>query len=478
MKRARKVKIIATLGPSSFSRLMIEKLFRAGADVFRLNMSHTDRDMLGDLVKSIREVEKTVRRPIGILVDLQGPKLRVGRFAKGQEDLRVGQSFTLDNRDVLGDAQRVFFPHEDVFSAVKPGDRLLIDDGRVELRAQVCDDHFVQCRVVAGTRISDRKGVSFPDTILPFDSMTSKDKEDLQALLQQPVDWVALSFIQRPEDIMAVRQLTKSKVSLMAKIEKPQALEHIEKIIEISDGIMIARGDLGVEMPLEKVPALQMELIKACRLAGKPVVVATQMLESMITSPVPTRAEVSDVATAVYAGTDAVMLSAESASGRYPEEAVLMMDRIARQIEQDHTYAAQVGAQHPAPESTGTDAISLAARQIAETLALSAIVAYTASGTTGVRASRERPNRPIIALSPIVETARRLALVWGLHCVVTQDARNLEDMVDRAAAIAFQEGFCQGGDRFLVTAGVPLGTPGATNLLRIASVSQDGTKGI
>ncbi|WP_019221130.1 pyruvate kinase [Bartonella senegalensis] len=478
MKRARKVKIIATLGPSSFSTSMIEKLFMAGADVFRLNMSHTDCDTMIDLVKRIRKVEKTVRRPIGILVDLQGPKLRVGSFAKGQEDLRIGQSFTLDDRDILGDAQRVFFPHGEVLAAVKPGDRLLIDDGKLELRALVCDGHAVECRVVAGNRISDRKGVSLPDTVLPLGPMTLKDKADLQAVLEQPVDWVALSFIQRPEDIIAVRALTKSKVSLMAKIEKPQALEHIKEIIDVADGIMIARGDLGVEMPLEKVPAIQMELIKACRLAGKPVVVATQMLESMITSSVPTRAEVSDVATAVYAGTDAVMLSAESASGLYPEEAVLMMDRIAQQIEQDHTYAAQVGAQHPAPESTGTDAISLAARQIAETLQLTAIVAYTASGTTGVRTSRERPNRPILALSPLVKTARRLALVWGLHCVVTEDARDLEDMVDRAAAIAFQEGFCSSGDRFLVTAGVPLGTPGATNLLRIAAVSQDGTKGV
>ncbi|WP_208440173.1 pyruvate kinase [Bartonella raoultii] len=456
MKRARKVKIIATLGPASFSLAMIEKLFRAGADVFRLNMSHTDRETMADLVARIREVEKIVRRPIGILVDLQGPKLRIGSFAKGQEELRVGQSFTLDSHDEMGDAQRVYFPHKDVFAAVKPGDRLLIDDGKLELRAQLCHEHFVECRVVAGNRIADRKGVSFPDTILPFGSITQKDKADLQAVLQQPVDWVALSFIQRPEDIIEVRRLIKGKVALMAKIEKPQALEHIEKIIDVCDAIMIARGDLGVEMPLEKIPALQIELIKACRLAGKPVVVATQMLESMISSPVPTRAEVSDVATAVYAGSDAVMLSAESASGLYPEEAVLMMDRIARQIEQDHTYAAQVGAQHPAPESTGTDAISLAARQIAETLALAAIVAYTASGTTGVRASRERPNRPIIALSPIVETARRLALVWGLHCVVSEDARDLEDMVDRAAAIAFQEGFCASGDRFLVTAGVPL----------------------
>ncbi|WP_336287473.1 MULTISPECIES: pyruvate kinase [unclassified Bartonella] len=478
MKCARKVKIIATLGPASSSTAMIEKLFKAGADVFRLNMSHIDRETMVDLVVRIRDVEKTVCRPIGILVDLQGPKLRIGCFANGQEDLVIGQKFTLDDRDVLGDAQRVFFPHRDVLAAVKPGDRLLINDGKLELCARVCDGHSIECHVVAGTYISDRKGVSLPDTVLSFSSLTSKDKEDLQAVLEQPVDWVALSFIQCPEDILAVRQLTKDKVSLMAKIEKPQALERIEEIIDVSDGIMIARGDLGVEMPLERVPALQMELIKACRLAGKPVVVATQMLESMITSSVPTRAEVSDVATAVYAGADAVMLSAESASGHYPEEAVLMMDRIARKIEQDRTYAAMVGAQHPVPESTGTDAISLAARQIAETLQLAVIIAYTASGTTGVRTSRERPNQPIIALSPIVETARRLALVWGLHCVVTEDARSLEDMVDRAAAIAFQEGFCCGGEQFIVTAGVPFGTPGATNLLRIASVSQDGTKAV
>ncbi|MCZ2203646.1 pyruvate kinase [Bartonella sp. A05] len=478
MKRTRKVKIIATLGPSSFSLSMIEKLFRAGADVFRINMSHTDHATMRDLVERIRAVEKVVNRPIGILADLQGPKLRIGCFAKGQADLIVGQRFTLDDCDVLGDSQRVFLPHKEILAVVKPGDRLLINDGKLELRAEVCDSHSLQCRVVAGTHISDRKGVSFPDTVLPFGPMTLKDDADLAALLEQQVDWIALSFIQRPEDIVAVRKRTRGKVSLMAKIEKPQALEHIKEIIDVSDGVMIARGDLGVEIPLERVPTLQIELIKACRLAGKPVVVATQMLESMVASFVPTRAEVSDVATAVYAGTDALMLSAESASGLYPEEAVLVMDRIARQIEKDCNYAAMADAQRPMPEPTGTDAISLAVRQIAETLQLAAIVAYTASGTTGVRISRERPSRPIIALSPIVATARRLALVWGLHCVVTEDARDLDDMVNHAAAIAFRECFCRGDDRFIVTAGIPLGTPGATNLLRIASVSKDGTKGV
>ncbi|ENN90034.1 pyruvate kinase [Bartonella bovis] len=478
MKRARKIKIIATLGPSSFSVSMIEKLFKAGADVFRINMSHTDHATMRDVVERIRAVEKAVCRPIGILADLQGPKLRIGRFANGKEDLIVGQSFTLDNKDVLGDARRVFLPHEEVLAAVRPGDHLLLDDGKLKLLAEACDGASIECRVIAGTHISDRKGINLPDTVLPCGTMTPKDHADLMAVLEQSVDWVALSFIQHSEDILSVRKLTQGKVSLMAKIEKPQALEHIEDIIDVSDSLMIARGDLGVEVPLEQVPSLQMKIIKACRLAGKPVVVATQMLESMITAPVPTRAEVSDVATAVYAGVDAVMLSAESASGLYPEEAVSMMDRIAKQVECDHTYATMVNAQRPKPEATGPDAISFAARQIAETLQLEAIVAYTASGATGVRTSRERPNRPIIALSPIVQTARRLALVWGLHCVVSEDAHDLDDMVYRAAAIAFQEGFCKVGDRFIVIAGVPFGTPGATNLLRIASCGSNSSKSV
>ncbi|AQX31383.1 pyruvate kinase [Bartonella schoenbuchensis] len=478
MKRARNIKIIATLGPSSFSVSMIEKLFKAGADVFRINMSHTDHATMRDVVERIRAVEKAVCRPIGILADLQGPKLRIGRFENGKENLVIGQRFTLDNKDVLGDARRVFLPHREVLAAVKPGDRLLLDDGKLELLAEACDGASIECRVIAGTHISDRKGINLPDTVLPCGTMTSKDHADLMAVLEQSVDWVALSFIQHPEDILSVQKLTQGKVSLMAKIEKPQALEHIEDIIDVSDSLMIARGDLGVEVPLEQVPSLQMKIIKACRLAGKPVVVATQMLESMITAPVPTRAEVSDVATAVYAGVDAVMLSAESASGLYPEEAVGMMDRIAKQVESDHTYATMVNAQRPKPEATGPDAISFAARQIAETLQLEAIVAYTASGATGVRTSRERPNRPIIALSPIVKTARRLALVWGLHCVVSEDAHDLDDMVHRAAAIAFQEGFCQAGDRFIVIAGVPFGTPGATNLLRIASCCLNNSKSV
>ncbi|AQT48352.1 MULTISPECIES: pyruvate kinase [Bartonella] len=476
MKRNRKVKIVATLGPASSDENMIEKLFLAGVDVFRINMSHADHDTMRSLVKIIRNIEKKQGRPIGILADLQGPKLRVGEFAKGKVDLVVGQTFTLDNKDIPGDNTRVYLPHKEIFDAVKPGERLLIDDGKLQLLAQKCTHESIECKVVAGNHISDRKGVSLPDTLLGVGAMTEKDHKDLLAVLEQPIDWIALSFIQRPEDIAEARKISKGKVAILSKIEKPQAVRRINEIVDLSDAVMVARGDLGVEMPLEAVPGIQMDIIKLCRRAGKPVVVATQMLESMITAPVPTRAEVSDVATAVYEGADAIMLSAESAAGAYPEEAVRTMDKIACKIERDSNYEPMIDAQHPAPEPTGADAISLAARQIAETLNLSAIVAYTASGATGIRASRERPIPSIIALSPITETARRLALVWGLHCVVTEDAHNLDDMVERAAAIALREGYSVPGDRIIVTAGVPLGTPGATNMLRIAYVAKEDGK--
>ncbi|UXM95564.1 pyruvate kinase [Bartonella sp. HY329] len=473
MRRNRNVKILATLGPASFDETVIERLFVAGADVFRINMSHADHDTMRALVQRIRNVEKKQGRPIGILCDLQGPKLRVGAFADRAVELKQGQTFTLDRNEAPGDTNRVYLPHPEIFAAVKPGDRLLIDDGRLELVIIQCDLDKIECRVVAGTKISDRKGVSLPDTLLAVGAMTEKDHRDLAAIVEEDVDWIALSFIQRPDDIAEARKIVKGRMSILSKIEKPQALLRIEEIIDQSDAIMVARGDLGVEMPLESVPGTQMRLIQACRNAGKPVVVATQMLESMISAPVPTRAEVSDVATAVYEGADAIMLSAESASGQYPIEAVQTMDRIAQKIERDIFYNGMINAQHPKPMATSADAIALATRQIAETLNLAAIVAYTTTGTTGIRTSRERPRTPIILLSPKVETARRLAIGWGLHCVVTEDAKDLDEVVDRAAKIACKEGFCKTGERIIITAGVPFGTPGSTNMLRIAFVNED-----
>ena len=472
MRRSRRVKILATLGPASQDEAMIRKLFEAGADVFRINMSHADHELMRTLVGRIRRVEEAVGRPIGILADLQGPKLRVGKFANGKQELVVGQTFTLDDDPALGNAERVHLPHPEILASVQPGDRLLIDDGKLQLKAVKTDGKAIECTVVAGTTISDKKGVSLPDTDLPVGALTDKDRADLDAVLDAGVDWVALSFIQRPDDLAEARKIARGRALLLSKIEKPQAVQRLKEIIELSDALMVARGDLGVEMPIEAVPGIQKQITRAARRAGKPVVVATQMLESMITAPVPTRAEVSDVATAVFEGADAIMLSAESAAGKYPVEAVSMMNSIAQRVEQDPTYPGIINAQRSEPEATGPDAISLAAREIAETLKLSAIVTYTASGTTGLRAARERPQVPIIALSPILNTARRLSLLWGTHCVVTPDAYDLDDMVDRACRISRDEGFSTTGDRIIITAGVPLRTPGATNMIRIAYVDE------
>ena len=474
LRRTRRTKILATLGPASGDKEMIGRLFRAGADVFRINMSHSSHDLMRQLVRTIREVETEEGRPIGILVDLQGPKLRIGMFADKEITLEPGQSFVLDNDPKPGDTTRVELPHPEILSALEAGHRLLLDDGKVQLRVERATATRAVTTVVAGTKLSNRKGVSVPDTTIGFSALTPKDRSDLEAALDTGVDWIALSFIQRPDDLAEVRKIARGRAAVLAKIEKPQAVERLAAIVENSDALMVARGDLGVEMPLERVPGIQKQITRAARRAGKPVVVATQMLESMITAPTPTRAEVSDVATAVFEGCDAIMLSAESASGDYPEEAVATMDRIATQVERDPNYNNIMRAQRTEPEATGSDAISAAARQIAETLNLAAICCYTSSGTTAMRAARERPNTPIIALSPVINTARRLAIVWGLHCLFGDEPDNLDAMVNHACFIAHQEGVARPGDRIIITAGVPLGTPGATNMLRIAYVADDG----
>jgi pyruvate kinase len=473
MRRLRRTKIVATLGPASSDAAAIERLFKAGADVFRINMSHTTHERMRELVATIRVIEKDQGRPIGILVDLQGPKLRLGSFAGGSAMLVKGQTFKLDADPAPGDATRVSFPHPEIFSVVEPGHSLLLDDGKVRLTAREATKTSVVTQVEVGGKLSDRKGVSFPDATLPFSALTPKDRSDLDAALDAGIDWIALSFVQRPDDIAEAKKITRGRAAVMAKIEKPQALTRLDEIMDLADALMVARGDLGVEMPLEKVPGLQKQITRTARLAGKPVVIATQMLESMIVSPVPTRAEVSDVATAIYDGADAVMLSAESAAGQYPAEAVATMNRIAEEVESDRLYRPTIQAQHAAPEATGADAIADAARQIADTLDLSAVVCWTSSGSTGLRVSRERPKPPIVAISPNLSTARRLSLVWGVHCVVAQDARDQDDMVGRACRIAFREGFAKAGQRVIIVAGVPLGTPGATNMLRIAYVGAE-----
>ncbi|SFL80771.1 pyruvate kinase [Bradyrhizobium sp. NFR13] len=470
MRRQRRIKILATLGPASSDSAMIRKLFEAGADVFRINMSHTPHDKMRELVKTIRNVESSYGRPIGILVDLQGPKLRVGAFAEGGVQLKNGESFVLDSDPAPGDATRVHLPHPEILAALRPGHALLIDDGKLRLIAEETSSERALTRVVVGGRISDRKGVSLPDTDLPVSAMTPKDRADLEAALETSIDWVALSFVQRAEDVHEAKRLVRGRASIMSKIEKPQAIDRLESILEASDALMVARGDLGVELPLERVPSLQKRMTRMARRAGKPVVVATQMLESMIQSPVPTRAEVSDVATAIYEGADAVMLSAESAAGKFPVEAVSTMNRIGEEVERDPTYRSVLMAQRPEPEPTAGDAIADAARQIAETLDLSAIICWTSSGSTAVRVARERPKPPVVAITPNLAAGRKLSVVWGVHCVVAEDAKDLDDMVDRAARIAFRDGFAKAGQRIIIVAGVPLGTPGATNMVRIAYV--------
>ncbi len=478
MRRRRKIKILATLGPSSNTPETIEQLFRAGADLFRINMSHTSHEAMRELVAAIRDIETKYDRPLGIVADLQGPKLRIGTFEGGSVELTKGQTFVLDSDERPGNRERVQLPHPEIFAAIEPGHAILLNDGRVRLKVIEVGARRAVTEVVQGKELSDRKGVSLPDTLIRSGALTEKDRRDLDAALAAEVDWVALSFIQRPDDIADARKTVKNQAGIMAKIEKPQALQQLEAIMELSDGVMVARGDLGVEMPLEAVPGVQKRITRLGRRMGKPVVVATQMLESMISAPVPTRAEVSDVATAVFEGADAVMLSAKSAAGEYPVEAVATMNQIAEAVEKDKLFPSIIQAQRPEPESTGADTITLAARQIAETLGLAAIVCYTSSGSTGMRASRERPNAPIIALSPVRRTARRLSVVWGLHCVVTEDAREVDEMVHRACSIAFQEGFAHPDQRIIITAGVPFGTPGATNLLRIAFIGPDGMTGI
>ena len=473
MRRERNAKIIATLGPASDTQEMIEKLFLAGVNVFRINMSHSSHDVMRKLHGLVRNVEKKHGRPIGVLADLQGPKLRIGTFADGEINLEAGQEFSFDMDETPGDLTRVCLPHPEIFQAVENGHDLLINDGRIRVTVIDHTKDKITTKVVYGGAISARKGVNLPDTLVPLPALTEKDRADLEAACQDDVDWIALSFVQRPADVAETRKLVRGRAGIMAKIEKPSALTYLDDIIPFCEALMVARGDLGVELPVETVPGWQKRITRKARKAGKPVVVATQMLESMIEEPVPTRAEVSDVAAAFFEGADAVMLSAESAAGKWPVKAVETMAKIAISVENDPLYRGILAAQRPTPKQTSADAITASARTVAETLKVAAIVCYTGSGSTGLRASRERPDVPIIALTPSIKTWRRLALGWGLYCVLTADAKDQEDMVSRACRIAVDEKFAQSGDSIIITAGVPLNTPGKTNLLRIAEIKDE-----
>ena len=470
MRRERKAKIIATLGPASSDPAMIEKLFDAGADVFRLNFSHGTKDDHKRRLDAIRALEGKKGRPIGVLQDLQGPKIRIGTLKAGPVMLATGSEleFRLDREP--GDATSVALPHPEVFENMMPGHRIMIDDGKLQLECIGAETERIRARIVVGGMLSDRKGVNLPQTELNISPLTPKDREDLEFGLAMGVDWVALSFVQRPSDVIEAQGLIKGRAGVMAKIEKPAALGRMDDIIALVDAVMVARGDLGVEIPPEDVPGRQKELVRLCRHAGKPVVVATQMLESMIKSPSPTRAEASDVATAIYDSADAVMLSAESASGDWPIEAVSMMSRIIEHTEQHKLYRSIIEALQPSPEHTTPHAVAAAAADIADAIGASAIVAYTASGTTALRAARKRPKVPILSLSPTALTARQLALLWGSHSVVSGEITSYDEMVEHAKELAVSEGFAKVGDRIVIVAGIPFGRQGSTNNVRVARI--------
>ncbi|MBL8660462.1 MAG: pyruvate kinase [Rhodospirillales bacterium] len=470
MRRNRRTKIVATLGPSSCTEGVIHRLVERGADVFRLNFSHGTHESHADLLRLIRAAEVHHRVPLGVFADLQGPKLRLGTFADGPVRVEAGAKFRLDLDETPGDGRRAPLPHPEIFAVCKQGTTLLLDDGKVRLQVVDSAADHADTKVLTGGVLSDHKGVNLPDVVLQVSPLTAKDRADLEFALGLGITTVALSFVQRPADLDEAHELIGDRATIIAKIEKPSAIEHLYSIVERADTVMVARGDLGVEMPPEDVPALQKRIIRACRYAGKPVIVATQMLESMMVAPAPTRAEASDVASAVYEGVDAVMLSGESAAGRYPVEAVSMMDRIIRRTERDYPYQRIVDADRAVPETTSADAITAAARQVAETISAQAIVTFTASGSTTLRASRERPPVPILALTPYERIARNLALTWGVYPIAVDRFEAFDQMVARALKVALEEGFAREGDRLVVTAGLPLESPGTTNALHIVTI--------
>ncbi|NTB99344.1 pyruvate kinase [Agrobacterium tumefaciens] len=467
MHRKRQAKIVATVGPASASPEMLKALFLTGVDTFRLNFSHGSHEDHARVFHAIRTIEREIAMPIGILQDLQGPKIRLGRIAGGLASVSAGDVVRFVLRSESGETSAIPLPHPEIFAAVKPGDDLLIDDGRIRVRLLRVGADELEAEVIFGGTISDRKGVNIPGTVLDISPLTTKDRNDLAFGLDLGVDWVALSFVQKPGDLIEARGLIGERAGLVAKIEKPSALEKIDDIISLSDVLMVARGDLGVEIPAEEVPGRQKELVRACRQAVKPVIVATQMLDSMVSSASPTRAEASDVAMAIYDGADAVMLSAETATGRYPVETVEMMDRIIRSTEGHKLYNSILRATEPALQPTPAHAVAGAAADVATAVGAPAIVAFTSSGVTAARIARERPSLPIVAITADMAVARRLCLLWGAISLCDEDL-GVDDRFEQAAWLAKHVGLARAGDNLVIVSGIPFGQSGTTNNLRVA----------
>jgi pyruvate kinase len=465
---------VATIGPASRDEAMLRSLIEAGADVFRLNFSHGSHADHAAAYAAIRAAEAALERPIAVIADLQGPKLRLGTFVDGQADLKTGQSFRLELSGPPGNSARAVLPHPEIFAAIGVGARLLIDDGRVSLKVDAHGSDWADCTVIEGGPISNRKGVNAPDVTLNLSPLTAKDRADLTFALELGVDYVALSFVQRAEDMAELRAIVRGQAGVLAKIEKPAALINLEAILDLCDAVMVARGDLGVELAPEKVPSAQKTIIRAARARGVPVIVATQMLDSMVASPTPTRAEASDCAHAVYEGVDALMLSAESAAGKFPREAVAMMARIIERTESDPAWPELMAAEARQGEQSA-EPIALAARVAADAGRAACLVSFTTTGTSARKMVRERPTQPVMALTPRIETGRRLALVWGLETEVTQEIHSFEEMTDLAVRAVVDVGLAKAGDRIVIVAGAPFGAPGATNLIRMAYVPRART---
>lgn len=468
MIRNRRARIVATLGPASRSPEMVTALALAGADVFRLNFSHGSHEDHEAAATAVRAAEAVVARPLAVLADLQGPKLRLGRFAEGKAELSVGDSFRLSLGEALGDRRGCALPHPEIFAALEIGADILIDDGRTRLQVRSHGVDWAETVVTQAGVVSDRKGVNLPGVILSLSPLTPKDRADLAFALDLGVDWVALSFVQQPGDMEELRGIVQGRAACLAKIEKPKALERLDEILELCDGVMVARGDLGVELAPEEVPVAQKTIVRSARLRGIPVIVATQMLESMIVNAAPTRAEATDVANAVYEGADALMLSAESAAGAFPRESVAMMDRIIARVERDPRWPILMAAEHAEEGITDLDAIAAAAVHAAQTAGAACLVAFTSRGATARRIARERPPRPVLAMTPSLATARRLALGWGLEPRVAEDPSDVDDMADQATRRAAELGLAHAGQRVVIVAGLPFGQAGGTNLIRLA----------
>ncbi|MBI1365116.1 MAG: pyruvate kinase [Alphaproteobacteria bacterium] len=471
--RNRFCKIVATVGPASSSPSMLRMLHHAGVDVFRLNFSHGDHGKIAQIVEAIRATEAESGDPIAVFADLQGPKIRTGVLAGDGIDLKFGEEYRLVLSNESSDPDVIPVPHPEVVQVLEPGDVLKLDDGKLQLTVTGRDKSAVIARADTPGRLTNRKGVNLPGRQLPISALTEKDRADLAFALKIGVDFVALSFVQRPEDVAEARAIIGERAGVISKIEKPSAVERLDAILEASDAVMVARGDLGVELPPEQVPGIQRRIVRACRAAGKPVIVATHMLESMVESISPTRAEASDVSTAVFQGADAVMLSAETAVGRHPPTAAAIMDRIIAATESDPESGGFKETVDPDTDFTTADAISLSARRIAEILDCRFAVAYTKTGSTARRLSRDRPHCAVLAATPSREVGRKLALYWGLAPVITEDISDFNEMLEKADRIARDHGALN-GDRIIILAGYPFGRPGKTNTLKISRIGAHG----